>query len=607
MPGAWLAAVIAVGAAQPAYPPLDTLMLPEPARSEAYPQGPMNARDPDDPRFGERSYADLVAAVPPARNEGRAWRVWDAEWSETDRRGYEAFVQAIGRSGCVSLDDCLKSDANPFRATDAWHRAIWYGDCADMAYVLRAYYAWKRGLPFAYATAVEIRGGNKRGGRDPRFSKLGNRVSDWAEVTTLEGAAPTDAMSVVPHLYPLVHTGTFRTHPEDEERWSDHYPIRIARESVRPGMVAYDVYGHVGIVYEVEADGTVLIVASHPDQTVTRGVFGANFARSGPEFGGGLKAWRPASLVGAKRSARGDLVGGRVRRARNAQVTDYSLEAYGGTNGAEDWRLADYVHEGRTLSWPDFVRARLRDPSYETDPVTEVSRAYAALCADAHARKQAVQVAVRRGLWQLDHPPRLPENIYGTHGEWETYATPSRDARFKTQSLEVRRLVERHVREGADRDALADAAERGLSRCTVRYARTDGSVVKLDLGDVVDRLWALSFDPYHCPERRWGASGRERSTCIETPDKAVWYEAQRWLRADPERRYDARMDFRADELRDPAMAPPEAGGLGRSVPPDADVWPLLREEGPSHRREGLDFNASVAGVTGTVNDEGGGE
>ena len=591
MAGTWSAAAVA----PPAFPPLDHLLVPPPAAGAE-----INARP--EPRFGEADYAALVASVPPARNEGRAWALHDTEWREEDERGYEAFVTAIGRSGCDSLDACLRSGANPYRDTDKRYDLIWFGDCADMAYVLRAYYAWKRGLPFAYATGVEIRGGNKRGGKDPRFSRLGNRVTGWRQVTTPMGGAPTNALTVVLKLYTEVHSGTFRTHPEDQDRWSDHYPVAITRESVRPGSIAYDVYGHVGLVYEVREDGRILIVSSHPDQTVTRGVFGANFLRADPAFGGGLKGWRPARLVGAKQRKDGTYEGGKVVRDRNEAISDHSLEGFYGTEGAEDWTLATFRVGERTYDWADFVRVRLRAPDYELDPIAETRAAYGALCADIQARKQAVDVAVRAGMPNRPAPDRLPENIYGTEGDWETYATPSRDARLKTQALEVRRLIEGFATDDARRGELADAAQRGIDACRVRYTRSDGSQVTLRLDHVVDRLWDLSFDPYHCPERRWGATGTELSSCIETPAKAAWYDAQTWLRRDPQRRYDQEMGFAASELADPATTPPEEGGLGRSTAPVAAVDDLLTELDPSHRRRGLSLGIDVGTVTGTVNE-----
>ena len=86
-----------------------------------------------------------------------AWRVTKSEWSAADEQGYSAFIQRIGEDGCETPDDCINSDANPYRGTDG--RGINFNaDCADLVYMLRAYYAWKNGLPFTYITGVQSRG-----------------------------------------------------------------------------------------------------------------------------------------------------------------------------------------------------------------------------------------------------------------------------------------------------------------------------------------------------------------------------------------------------------------------------------------------------------------
>ena len=49
-------------------------------------------------------------------------------------------------------------------------------DCADLPYVLRFYFAWKRGLPFGYVSAVEPRGPT----RDFRYTATGNEAASRA-------------------------------------------------------------------------------------------------------------------------------------------------------------------------------------------------------------------------------------------------------------------------------------------------------------------------------------------------------------------------------------------------------------------------------------------
>jgi hypothetical protein len=84
------------------------------------------------------------------------------------------------------------------------------------------------------------------------------------------------------------------------------------------------------------------------------------------------------------------------------------------------------------------------------------------------------------------------------------------------------------------------------------------------------RLFDMSFDPYQCVERRWGAnSGYEFAPCADNTVKTAWYEAERNLRNQIDRTYDARMDFTLAELKTPGL------GKGVPAPPDTDVRAYL--------------------------------
>ena len=260
------------------------------------------------------SFAAARAEIPPAVNTGKAWKVYKDRWDESDEAGYSEFVQRIGRSKCSSLEMCLQSDANPYRSdADPELR----GDCADMAYILRAYYAWKNGLPFSFQNAMRTADGSRD---DLRYSKEGNIVAGRRSIRNHTSNAHTFLKSIGGQ----VSTAMFRTHPETGGGRShdDFYPVEITREAVRPGVIAYDIYGHVGIVYEVLEDGRVLIIASHPDQSVTRSTYGPNFMRSKPELGAGLKAWRPISVEGAKVNKDGSLEGGKLHAASNEELSE---------------------------------------------------------------------------------------------------------------------------------------------------------------------------------------------------------------------------------------------------------------------------------------------
>lgn len=566
------------------------------------------------PEFGEGAYEHLLELIPPAKNMGTGWEIWHTEWSEDHERGYEAFVTAIGRSGCISIDDCLRSPANPYRDLDK--DIVWLGDCTDMVYVMRGYYAWKNGLPFSYQNAMSINPG-KDAGNDTRYSKYGNRVVGRADVIQAEGRGPRHAPSYLKQIFGIVSTAMLRVHPEKEGRYfADFYPVDITRDAIRPGSIAYDVYGHVSIVYDITDDGRILLISSHPDYTVSREPYGHHIVRTGPELGSGLKAWRPIKLVGARKTAKGTYIGGRIVGTKNADLPDYSLVQYWGTHPDESgrWEESKFFAYGRFMRYYDFVRARLRKPGTPYDPVEEMANATLALCASFKARKTAVNLAIYAGMHERPAPKRLPDNIYGTYGDWERYATPSRDARLKTQTVELnnlaRDLIARH--EAGDPTlnypvgdlpaALLDTYSRLAKDCDINYKRTDGSVMQLNMHHGIQRVFDLSFDPFHCPERRWGASGTELETCPDGEIKTRWYEAQRFLRYQPERTYDLRTNFTAEELKNPAIHSPQDGGIGRAEPPQIDFFGYLAEIAEDHAIASPDLPVTIIKESGAVND-----
>jgi hypothetical protein len=525
--------------------------------------------------------AAVRAEVPAPVNTGKAWKVYKESWTPADEDGYSEFVQTIGRSDCISLESCLKSDANPYRSDVDPSLP---GDCADMAYVLRAYYAWKNGLPFSYQNAMRTA---DRSRQDIRYSTQGNVVAGRRQILNLVSDAP----NFLRRIGGEVSTAMFRTHPETGggRRFDDFYPVKISRESVRPGVIAYDIYGHVGIVYDILENGRILVVASHPDNTVTRSAYGPNFMRSKPALGAGLKAWRPIRVANAQRNSDGSLSGGRLQAASNDQLKLYSLEQYFGNvpHPSNVWHYGEFSYNGRTLKYYDYVRRKLASPDFRYDPVDELRFGLQTICGSLKARKTAVDNAVLAQMHLRPHPKKLPVNIYGTYGEWEEYSTPSRDARLKVSFIELRRDTQRLVEDtnagsdGVQYDGddlpgdLWAAFNEEKNACTFTYWRSDKTRVRLNLAHAMERLFDMSFDPYHCPERRWGATGAELETCSDDETKDRWYNAQRFLRYQAERTYDVRMDFTLDELKPPMVAKPEEGGLGVEAPADADIRAYL--------------------------------
>ena len=499
-------------------------------------------------------------------------------WTDADERGYGEFITAIGESGCRTVNSCLHSPANPFRASDP-EGIEFRSDCADLPYVLRAYFAWKRGLPFSYESDVSPRGHT----RDIRYTAKGNQVVSRQDVLT----DSSSGYAMLEAVRDAVSSASYRIHPDLETpMMPDMYSPAITAKSIRPGTMIYDPNGHVATVYKVDSDGRMEYIDAHPDSSVTRGFYDERFVRARPGMGAGFKNWRPIKLVEATRRPDGVYVGGRIVLAANKDIADYSDVQFFGTgkrpDADSDWNTGSFALNGEYLDYYDFVRAELAGGKLQFDPLREVHDMVDSNCNDLHYREDAVNLSLSAGLQNQPEPDRLPPNIYGTEGDWETYSTPSRDARLKTAFRELRDQAQRFVtmyRKGDPKlvykghDLVGDMLavyDREAGACHLTYMRTDGSQVALGYEEMRRRLFLMSFDPHQCVERRWGATDpRELATCADGSAKQNWYAAQQNLRNQTDRTYEAEMDFTAAELRTPGP------GKGVAHAPDIDVRAYL--------------------------------
>jgi hypothetical protein len=518
-------------------------------------------------------------------NTSSMFQVFRESWSDADERGYSEFIAAIGNSNCRTVDQCMKNPANPFARTDR-PGTYFKADCADLPYFLRAYYAWKRGLPFSYISAVSPRGST----RDIRYTASGNSIAARRDVLT----GSTSGLDLLVNLRNGISSAMFRLHPDMEG--TDLYPVRIDRKALRAGSVLYDPNGHLAVVYKVEDDGRILYIDAHPDNSLTRGTYGRKFVRASPGMGSGFKNWRPLRVEGGTKTAEGVIVGGRIVFAKNAEIPDYSTEQYFGNvarpESDRQWAQGPFLLEGQQADYYDYLRAKMGGGSLAYEPVQELRNMMRANCEDIKYRAEAVDLAIARGIQLKGQPPRLPPNIYGTEGEWEDFSTPSRDARLKTSFKEKRDQVQRFVEWHAAGDRriqyaghdligeLLAAYDQEANACVITYMRSNGSPMQLGYEEIRRRMFLLSFDPYHCIERRWGATDPgELATCRDDGYKTEWYAAEQNLRNQIDRTYDARMDFGLAELK-------QGPGPGKGVasPPDIDtrsyLMGLMANRGP---------------------------
>jgi hypothetical protein len=511
----------------------------------------------------------LCLILSAAHAEG-TWRIIKDHWSADDEQGFSRFVEALGNTNCSSSQSCLRDPANPYRATDEHFLDIDV-DCAKWPYLLRAYYAWKNGLPFSYVDGVASSG-------DERHSRTGNRPAGRQEM--IDRGDGINGPRTVREVIDTVSSATYRTDAtQSQGELSDFYAPAIQPGSIRPGTVIYDTNAHVGIVYKVDADGRIYYMDAHPDFTITRSVYGAQFGQSPARLGGGLKNWRQQQLKGAHTDAEGHLIGGHIAMAHNDQIEDFSLVQYAGTekNPKLDAKKMKFVYDGDELGFYEYVRVVMSGGKTTYSPLYELKMTMRTMCNDLRDRAQYVNLAMSKNIQNEPHPSRLPDNIYDAGGDWESYATPARDSRiraalaqfYKTMSDIIDLWVHRDPRivyDGYDlKGDLLKAYDAQSASCDLTYLNSAKRPVQLAFHEVAQRAYAISFDPYDCIELRWGASGAERETCPQSEKKIRWYEAEQRLRNDPARSTSVAYDI--DEL--------EHSKKGSDPPPPVDVRALI--------------------------------
>lgn len=381
-------------------------------------------------------------------------------------------------------------------------------DCADLPFMLRAYFAWKMGLPFAVRSC-------SRGapGEPPR---CGEPTSNLAYVET-RGRPIEDFQRFATRVVAnTVHSGSGRTAPRSDA--TDLYPVALDRDSLRPGTVYADPYGHVMMVVRFVpappgGSGILLAADAQPDGTIGRPRFWRGtflFTPDTREAGAGFKAFRPLRRLGADR----------IRPMTNAELATTT----------EFVRYSTTQYEGDLDAFYDRVEAVI-DPR----PIDADARLTALLDA-LHDSVRRRTVSVENGRRFLaEHPGiviPMPEAgaIFQTQGPWEDYSTPSRDLRlliaFDTVLGFPSAVVRRPERFGASPETASRVAEslrarleRELTTRTFSYRDSRGAERTLRLADLRDRLRALevAYNPNDCVELRWGAppSSDEARSCTQ--------------------------------------------------------------------------------------------
>jgi hypothetical protein len=453
-------------------------------------------------------------------------------------------------------------------------------DCADFAYFLRAYFAYKMGLPFGYSNCS--RGTEGRPPKcyqwfdmehpeltrpppppeqedasatlvaapppeqPPALMKLFTRSQPAETVASPPAAAakpkpkrPTNFGEYLRDVGDVVHSGTVRVAANDDN--TDFYTISLTKQALRPGTVYADPYGHVLMLVHLvpEQNGTpgvFLAVDAEPDGSITRKRFwrGNFLFVHDPKLGSpGFKHFRP--IMRDKNGA--------LRRLANAEI-------------AGNPQYGDFSLDQSQISAEDFYDRMDDVMSPEPlDPVKAMTDAIASLNEQVKTRVTSVENGRK---YQEKQPGEIAmpngPSIFETTGAWEDYSTPARDFRLLIAIDVVRgfpdRVIRRSVRYAMPGDKSAEDVKRELQGVLaselasrkISYTRSDGSQWTLSLKDVLDRAtdFEMAYNPNECAELRWAApdNSEEASTCKRhapqaqrakmSSDYRTWFRERHW-------------------------------------------------------------------------------
>ncbi|MGE4167273.1 MAG: hypothetical protein AB7E67_14930, partial [Xanthobacteraceae bacterium] len=377
-------------------------------------------------------------------------------------------------------------------------------DCADLPYFLRAYFAFKLGLPFGYSKC------SRGGGGKPPYCVGWDSMAGSPGTSNLGGAFGAYMRKVAD----IVHSGTGRTVAASSK--TDYYPVPLTRETLRPGTVYADPYGHILMVtrrvpQSEGGAGVFLAVDGQPDGTVARKRFWRGnflFAQDAALGSPGFKRFRPIVRDGA----------GNLRPLSNEEI-------------AKNPNYSDFSLDQTKLSTEDFYD-RMDDvmsPS-PLDPLGAMKEAITSFEEQVRTRVNSVENGRKyqnKGAGEISMPNGAA--IFETIGPWEDFSTPARDLRILI-ALDVVRYFPDRVARRPERYAmpagkspaevkaeLQAVLAQELSARKFSYPRSDGSPWTLTLKDVIDRAQALemAYNPNDCVEKRWAAPARsdEAATC----------------------------------------------------------------------------------------------
>ena len=407
---------------------------------------------------------------------------------------------------------------------DGKNKVIMQPDCADNPFCLRAYFAWKLGLPFGYHLC-------DRGyvGRNP---KAGQWITNESSSSKINPVMSFNAF--LRRVMDGVHSGTARTALNDEN--SDYYPVSLEREALRPGIVYADPYGHtlilIGWVPQLhDHPGLLLSVDAQPDGTVgIKRFWKGNFLfnTSGVVGEPGFKAFRPILENNGVQSL----------------MQNKSLITSAG--------FVPFSLQQRKMKTDLFYHTmeRLINPR-PLDPETELLDMIEAL----HEQLKVRVNSVANGEAYLKlHPgavipmPSSATGIFQAGGQWEDFSTPNRDLRLLIAMDAILDFPDQVVRSPEDfnisrlvspeqvKKKLQSVLDQKVSELSISYTRSDGSLQKLTVGEILKRKdsFEMAYNPNDGIEIRWGApeNSAEKATChrhVSSSQMETMRSVQTWF------------------------------------------------------------------------------
>jgi len=470
---------------------------------------------------GNKTVSEIEFSVSdksPNQASGSVWKNQQG-WDSKTEALYSAWINALfydsdERSSWTALHEVTQSQDQNFLYNylslgeddpAGKNKVLMEPDCADNPFYLRAYFAWKLGLPFGYH--LSDRGGI---GFSPR-------TGQW--ITNESSASKTQLVlafnSFLRKVANGVHSGTARTALKDEN--SDYYPVPLTKEALRPGTVFADPYGHTLILVRWvpqsgDKPGVLLSVDAQPDGTVgIKRFWKGNFLFTTTDVIGdpGFKIFRPITLVNGKPQ----VLKNKELSAKSG-MTPFSLQQQG-MSGETFYHTMEQLINPEPMD-PEAALLDLIQALHEqlTVRITSVSNG------EAYMKSHPGEVISM---------PGGTSGVFQAGGQWEDFSTPNRDLRLLIAMDAVLDFPDKVLRSPDDykmsklssaehvKKNLDDFLSQKLSELTITYTRTNGTEQKLTLAEILKRrdAFEMAYNPNDGIEIRWGApeKSEEYATC----------------------------------------------------------------------------------------------